>query len=171
MDIGLVETERMWGERLASWHWETWRAMGSDPAVMATLGGVWSEETARTKLDWNIRQWEENGHGLWLFFLKDKGEFVGRCGIRRMTVNGALESELGYTVVPRLWGRGLAPEMGAKALDVAFGAFKYPSIVAFTLTTNKRSERVMQKLGFAFEARIEHSGQPHVLYRLKNPEQ
>jgi RimJ/RimL family protein N-acetyltransferase len=136
---------------------------------LATLGGIWTEAQAQEKLDWNIRQWEQNGHGQWLFFMKDSGHFVGRCGIRKMVVNAKEEVELGYSVMPELWGQGFATEMGTTAVQVAFEQFGYPSVAAFSLTDNAPSERVMHKLGFSFEAHIVHDGHPHVLYRLWNP--
>ena len=88
---------------------------------------------------------------------------------RRMVVDATGEIELGYSVVPELWGRGLATEMGEAAVRVAFGSFGYPSVVAFTLASNAPSERVMQKLGFAREKNFVHAGEPHVLYRRRNP--
>jgi RimJ/RimL family protein N-acetyltransferase len=164
-----VETPRLRGERVTSGHWDVWRRMGADTRLMATLGGVWSEAQAREKLEWNCRHWEQSGHGQWLFFLKDGACFVGRCGIRMMTVNAKEEVELGYSVMPDLWGQGFATEMGATALHVAFEQFGYPSVVAFTLVNNGPSERVMRKLGFSFEDHIIHAGHPHVLYRRHNP--
>ncbi|HSB69257.1 MAG TPA: GNAT family N-acetyltransferase [Candidatus Methylomirabilis sp.] len=164
-----VETARLRGERLAFRHWDLWRRMGEDPRLMATLGGVWTEAQAREKLEWNCRHWEEHGHGQWLFFMKDSARFVGRCGIRKMVVNAKAEVELGYSVLPELWGHGFAPEMGATALHVAFEQFGYPSVVAFALVNNVPSERVMRKLGFSFEDHIIHAGQRHVLYRRRNP--
>jgi RimJ/RimL family protein N-acetyltransferase len=143
--------------------------MGTDEALMSTLGGVWTEIAAKERLQWNCRQWAQFGHGQWMFFKKDDGQLVGRAGIRRMPVNGVEEVELGYSVLPAFWAQGFAPEMGRLAVEIAFDVFKYPSVVAFTLVDNRRSERVMQKLRFELEARIVHAGQPHVLYRRWNP--
>lgn len=169
--LDTVETRRLYGERIRLHHWDILRRMSADAILMATLGGVWTEAQAREKLLWNCRQWEQNGHGQWLFFLKSTGEFVGRCGIRRMVIDEKEEIELGYSVVPTLWGQGLATEMGDKALRVSFDHFSYPSVVAFTLVGNDRSLRVMRKLGFSFEAEIIHAGRPHVLYRRRNSKQ
>jgi RimJ/RimL family protein N-acetyltransferase len=169
MNLDRIDTLRLRGERLARRHAEIWEAMGADAALMATLGGAWSTAEAREKLEWNVRQWEQHGHGQWLFFLREGGTFVGRGGIRKMMVNQTEEIELGYSVMPALWGYGYAPEMATKALNIAFTTFHYPSVVAFTGIQNRRSERVMQKLGFQFEATIDHGGAPHVLYRLRNP--
>jgi RimJ/RimL family protein N-acetyltransferase len=42
--------------------------------------------------------------------------------------------------------------------------------VSFTLTTNRASQRVMEKAGLGFDRRIEHAGLPHLLYRLSAPD-
>jgi RimJ/RimL family protein N-acetyltransferase len=169
MQIELIETERLRGERIGQSHWKLWMSMGSNSEVMATLGGIWSQEQAQEKLQWNCEQWQRYGHGQWIFFAKKTGLFVGRGGIRAMTVDGNEEIELGYALMPAYWSRGLATEIGKKALSIAFEQFHYPSVVCFTLVDNKRSERVMQKIGFAFEGQIVHAGLPHVLYRYHNP--
>ena len=64
------------------------------------------------------------------------------------------------------WGRGLASEMAAALLRSGGDGLAPGGIVAFTLTTNGASRRVMEKLGFRFERDIIHAGLPHVLNRL-----
>jgi RimJ/RimL family protein N-acetyltransferase len=41
--------------------------------------------------------------------------------------------------------------------------------VGLTLDNNKKSERILQKLGFTFEENIVLAGMPHILYRYQNP--
>ncbi len=169
MSLDHIETARLSGERMGLCHADMLATMGANARVMATLGGVWSAAEAQEKLARHLREWAESGHGQWMFFLKESGALVGRGGIRRMMVNERDEIELGYVVLPEYWGQGFATEIGAKAVAIAFTVFNYPSVVAFTLVENKPSERVMQKLGFRFEATITHAGQAHVLYRRRNP--
>jgi RimJ/RimL family protein N-acetyltransferase len=56
--------------------------------------------------------------------------------------------------------------MGEQILKIGFELLKLPEIVCFTLTTNKASQRVMEKLGFKYERDIIHAHLPHLLYRL-----
>ncbi|WP_051469972.1 GNAT family N-acetyltransferase [Fischerella sp. PCC 9605] len=169
MEVELIETQRLRGERISESHWQLWLNMGSNAEVMATLGGTWNQEKAWEKMKWNCEQWECYRHGQWVFFEKETGTFVGRGGIRRVTVNRNEEVELGYALMPKFWGKGLAVEIGKKILSIAFDQFCYPSMVCYTLVTNQSSERVMQKIGFSFEENIMHAGMPHVLYRYRNP--
>lgn len=94
---------------------------------------------------------------------------MGRGGIRKVIVNDKEEVELGYALMPEFWGKSLAVEIGKKSLSIAFDKFCYPSVVCYTLVDNKKSERVMQKIGFAFEGNIIHASSPYVLYRYQNP--
>ncbi len=81
------------------------------------------------------------------------------------TLGGADEVELAYAVMAEFWGRGLASEMALASLQLGFAHLGLAEIVAFTLTTNAASRRVMEKIGFRFERDIVHAGLPHVLYR------
>ena len=79
---------------------------------------------------------------------------------------GRDEVEIGWTVVSERWNQGLATELGAASIDVAFGPLALRDVVSFTLPDNVASRRVMEKLGFAYERDTVHAGLPHVLYRL-----
>jgi [ribosomal protein S5]-alanine N-acetyltransferase len=169
MQIDLVETERLKGERISRSHWQQWLQIGFSPAVMATMGGVWDLEKAEHNMQVNCEEWKNNGHGQWIFFDKSTKEFVGRGGIRKVTVNKNQEVELGYALMPKFWGKGLAVEIGKKTLTIAFNCFNYKNVVCYTLVDNQKSQRVMQKIGFTFEENIFHANLPHVLYRYQNP--
>jgi [ribosomal protein S5]-alanine N-acetyltransferase len=169
MKVESIETNRLRGERIRESHWQFWQRIGSNPSVMATLGGVWNEEKARKKLQWNCDRWNNYGHGQWIFFDKLTGQFVGRGGIRKVILTDREEVELGYSLMPEFWGQGLATEIGEKAVSIAFQEFSYSSVVGYTLVDNQKSERVLQRLGFSFERNIIYNRQPHVLYRAQNP--
>ena len=138
--------------------------MHRDPAVMATLGGVRSDAVTAAYLEGVGAHWERHGFGYWLF--RDAaGRFVGRGGLRRVSLEGAEEVELAYALMPDFWGQGLAVEIAEAALRLAFGELKLADVVAFTLPDNHRSRRVMEKVGFVFERAITYKDLPHVLYR------
>ena len=165
IQMDCIETLRLRGERVKKSHLPLWKIMGSNSQVMATMGGIWTQEKARQKIQLNIQHWEQYGHGQWTFFDRVTKKFVGRGGIRKVTVNEKSEVELGYALMPEFWGQGLAVEIGKKSLSIAFNQFQYPSVVCYTLVDNKKSQRVMEKIGFCFESNMIRASQPHVLYR------
>jgi ribosomal-protein-alanine N-acetyltransferase len=156
----------MRGERLGAEHLEPLAALLGDPRVGATLGGALSRTQTEGILDWHAAHWEREGFGYWLFRDVESGAPVGRGGLQRTVIARRDEVEVGWAVAPERWGQGLATEMGAAAVGVAFGALGLSEVVAFTLPGNTASRRVMEKLGFAFERETDYKGWPHVVYRL-----
>ena len=145
------------------------RRLHGDPRVMATLsadGQPLPEEKTRRALQRHLDHWGHHGFGLWAFRDPADGRFVGYCGLKHTEVDGKDEIELAYAVVADEWGQGLATEMAEAALRVGFERLGLPEVVCFTLTTNRASQRVMEKAGFTYERDIVHAGLPHVLYRL-----
>ena len=84
---------------------------------------------------------------------------------RRSTA--ARRSSCMWFMHPDHWRHGYSTEIAREAVRVAFEVLELDDVVAFTTTGNVASRTVMDKLGMAYEADIEHVGMPHVLYRLK----
>jgi len=162
-----LHTDRLIAERLRVEGLNELCQMHHDPRVMATLGGVRSDDQTQQFLRDNLRHWEQYGYGLWMFRAKTDGQFVGRGGLRNVHVGGNDEVELAYALMAVFWGSGLATEMAEAILTVAFTHLDIADIVAFTLSTNQASRRVMEKAGCTFERNIIYAGLPHVLYRIK----
>lgn len=171
--IESFRTDRLIAERLRHEHFAELRRMHRDPMVMATLapagaknGGVLSDEETQRFLCRHLDHWERHGYGLWAFRDRTNGRFVGRAGLYNTHVGGSVEVELAYALVAEYWGKGLATEMARAILAVAFERLGINDLVCFTLTTNRVSQRVMQKAGFEYERGVVHAGLPHVLYRI-----
>jgi ribosomal-protein-alanine N-acetyltransferase len=161
--VDAFRTDRLLAERLREAHLGEIRRMHLDPSVMATLGGLRSDEETANYLRDNLDHWDLYGYGMWVFRDRADGRFVGRAGLRNTRVGGNDEVELAYALVAEYWGRGLAKEI----LKLAFERLDLEGIVCFTLPTNLASRRVMAKVGFEYERDVVHAGSPHVLYRIK----
>lgn len=170
--IELFETERLLAIKLTVSDLDKFSIMHTDPIVMTTLGGIRPAEKTKENLDWNLSQWDTNGFGLWMFYLKETNEWIGRGGLRRIDLNDSEEVEIGYALMPQFWNRGFATEITQACIEIAFEVLRLKNIVCFTLPTNKSSQRVMQKAGLTYERDIviNYDGidYPHVLYRIKN---
>jgi ribosomal-protein-alanine N-acetyltransferase len=60
----------------------------------------------------------------------------------------------------------LGTEIAQAVLTVGFTEIRAPSVIGFTLSTNRASRALMTKLGMTYEGPMEHAGLPHQLYRL-----
>ena len=147
-----LRPERPWQEHAA-----LYRDLFADPAVAATLwpdphGGPRSAEQSSAILAADIRHWQQESFGPWVFFDAATGVFVGRGGLRRTTVLGSEAVELLYAVRSELWGDGYATEMATIAMARARG-LGLGEVVGFTATTNAASRRVLEKCRDALRAR------------------
>ena len=161
----ILETPRLRGEPIAPEHQAGLLAILGDPRVGATLGGVASAADVHAQIARLAAHWEEHGFGWYAFRDRETGAIVARGGPKTAHVGGHEEVEIGWTVAPERWGEGIATELGAASIELAFGPLGLVDVVSFTLPDNVASRRVMEKLGFAFERDVLHAGLPHVLYR------
>jgi RimJ/RimL family protein N-acetyltransferase len=166
-----LETPRLYLTRPVDADLPDLTAMHTDPRVMATLGGLRPPEDLVAMHRRQFVSWGQVGFGWWVARHRTDGRFVGRGGLRPSVWDGnRREIEVGYGLVAEFWGRGLATELASESVRVGFDILGLPELITFTLPTNLRSRRVMEKVGFRYERDIEHAGLPHVLYRLRREE-
>ena len=133
---------------------------------METLGGVRVREQTEQNLLWNIKQWDDNGFGLWMFYEKDTGLFIGCAGLRQIDVDGKNEIELALCCDVCFLEKRICNGNGPNSVKIAFDILKLRSLVAKTRKTNLASQHIIVKLGFSFEKALNEYGHDQKLYRL-----
>lgn len=165
-EIERFSTERLLAERMAEEHFDDLVLLWQDPRVMATLGGVRTEQLSREELGQALDQWTVYGFGNWVLREKTSGEFVGNCGLRCLELDGWPEVDLGYALRVEFWGQGLATEAAKAVVSLGFGKLGMEDMIAIALPNNIASRRVMEKSGFQYERDTVYKDLPHVLYRV-----
>jgi len=140
-------------------------SMHRNAEVMATLGGVRSRAATTQIIEAAVEHWRQHGFGLWMAFDLESGRFAGRGGLKHTWIEGRDEVEVAYGFMPAFWGLGLATELAAESVRVAFETLQLPQLVCFTMTSNHASQQVMRKVGFRYERDFEYAGLPHLLCR------
>lgn len=158
-------TARLRAERLSPEHFDAVSDMDRNPEYMALLGGVRDAAQTKAYLERNLKHWADYGFGLWILRETEGNRIAGRAVLRHLLVEGVDEVEVGYGFYPEYWGRGLAAEIATTCLGFARDTLHLSSVVAITLPTNLRSQRVMTKVGLVYERDIDHEGIRHVLFR------
>lgn len=165
-NINTFETAHLIARKLDIENFELLQQMYQNYKVMATLGGLRSiEETQKYLVD-NLNHWKQYGFGLWLLFDKNSQVFVGRGGLRKVTIEDNEEVEVAYALMPEYWHQGLATEIVKAFIEIAFEQLHFKKLVCFTLPSNRASLRVMEKTGFHYDKDIIHVNLLHKLYRL-----
>ena len=155
----VAETERL---RLRGWEpgdrAEFVRHLNT-PAVMAWLGGVQNEEACTAAFDRLDGYQRDFGHTFWIIERKADGELLGFCGLKRVNSPGAGELtgdfEIGWRLREDAWGQGFAREAATVSLDLAFGTYGAPHVVALTVPGNESSWKLMERLGMARRADLD----------------
>jgi ribosomal-protein-alanine N-acetyltransferase len=146
----------------------------SNERVVAMLGGARSLVRVREILGVWQALWNERGFGPWILRRGPKREFVGYAGVAMASAGQPGEVQLLYALLPEVWGAGVATRAATFAIDSVFGRSDSSGIpdqlIAYTLTINSRSRRVIEKLGFLYEREIGYAGYPHAFYRLVRSE-
>lgn len=94
---------------------------------------------------------------VWKVTDKRTGGLIGSLGLESDRFRPGIESkELGYWIAEEYWGQGLATEAAAAALKYGFEELNLDIIGVCTGAHNLRSQRVIEKLGFAYEGTHRH---------------
>lgn len=88
--------------------------------------------------------------------LKDTGELIGNAGIR-CPRHGADCAELGYELAYEQWGKGYATEAAGAMLNFGLEQLKLRHITADCNAENLASARVLEKLGFSLDKRVDRA--------------
>jgi RimJ/RimL family protein N-acetyltransferase len=121
------------------------------------------------RLHSEIHNYDKYGVQYWPIFNKADDAFVGCCGLRPREPKLC---ELGFHLVPSAWGKGYALEAAHCICQYAFQSLSAESLFAGHNPGNLNSQKVLEKLGFAFthEEFYEPTGLQHPCYILRNPE-
>lgn len=114
---------------------------------------------------------EQRGWCRWAVELRKPGlgdprGVVGFCGFG---CKFAPELELGWTLLPQIWNRGLATEAARAALDYGFNVIGFPHVISAVLPDNAASRRIADKLGMTLDGTVKRDNQSHLRYAIVNP--
>jgi RimJ/RimL family protein N-acetyltransferase len=159
---------------------EPFAAMNADRRVMEFLPAP-LERSASDALALRIRgDFSRHPFGLWAVEAPGIAPFIGYIGLTVPNFTAFFTPcvEIGWRLAFNHWGRGYATEGARAAIDFGFRQAKLGEIVSFTVPSNVRSVRVMEKSGMKRNPGedFDHPALPmghrlrrHVLYRISRP--
>lgn len=132
----------------------------NDPAWLLYIGdkNIRSLDDATRYIENGPRaMYRQHGFGLYLVQLAHPREPIGMCGLIRR--DGLDDVDLGFAFLPRFRGQGYAFEAASAIAQYARRELGLSRIVAITSPGNAASARLLRKLGFHTERRIELHGE------------
>ncbi len=157
---------------------EPFAAMSVDPQVMAMLPPLPDRAASDAWIARMQAHCGEYGFAQWAVELPGEAPLIGTIGLNwvRSPFPFTPAIEIGWRLARPYWGQGYAFEAARAALEDGFGRLGIDEIVAFTVPANRRSWRLMERLGMSHDPSddFDHprlaEGDPlrrHVLYRLR----
>jgi RimJ/RimL family protein N-acetyltransferase len=152
--------------------------LNQDASVMEFFPKILNQQDTLKLINKIKDKFNANGFGFYTVILKKSEQLIGSIGLNTPDFKAHFTPcvEIGWRVAKAYWGHGFAVEAAQKCLDIGFNEFNLHEIVSFTAKINKKSERIMQKLGMIHninddfyhpELDINDPLALHVLYRLQ----
>ena len=154
----MLETKRLILRKWNKEDIEPFMKINQDPKVIEYLLGPMDLTQAENFINGANEFIDKHGFGLFAACLKDRGELIGFIGLNIPNFEADFTPcvEVGWRLGSQYWGNGYAPE-GAKAcLEYGFKELKLDKILSWTAEGNKKSIRVMEKLGMKYEKDFSH---------------
>ena len=148
--------------------------MNADERVMEYFPKTLSVEESLEVLERIKAEILECGFSFFAVERKEDKKFIGFVGLHKVTFDADFTPaiEIGWRLISEVWGRGYAPEAALGCLEFARKELGLDEVISFTSLFNKKSQRVMEKVGMSFVKEFDHpkvpEGHPlvrHVLYK------
>jgi RimJ/RimL family protein N-acetyltransferase len=142
--VVVIETERLVLRPLGPSDLEDFLALYNEPEV-ARFTMSFDRAAGERRLEQVAVEWQDRGYGAMAVLERGSERFLGRAGLKYWPQFG--ETEVGWALPVREWGRGYATEAGRACIDWGFATFPLDYITAMIHPDNERSLRVAQRLG------------------------
>lgn len=148
--MAILESKRLRLRRFKLSDLQNMRELESDPDIMKFTPSriPLSVEKSEQRLRDLIRKEESWApFGVWAVEFKENSDFAGWFMLLKTDHEAP---ELGFMIVKRHWGKGIATEAAICLIDFGFNNLNLTSIVATTNQDNVFSKKVLNKLSFNF---------------------
>lgn len=126
----------------------------SDEKVSAYMS--WSTYVDEIAVKAYLAKWQEyykEKECYWGIFLKENDALIGTVYLYPENKNADV-GFLSYCLGSKYWGNGYATEAVREVLQYGFNDLKYKNITTFVAKSNIRSQNVLKRLGFTYEATL-----------------
>ncbi|CAM4153650.1 N-acetyltransferase domain-containing protein [Kerstersia similis] len=172
----LLRTERLLLRPWCDADLEPFAALNADPLVMRFFPATLQRKASDVLASGLRAAFRSQGYGIWAVEVPGQASFIGFVGlaIPQFDAHFTPCMELAWRLSSQWWGQGIAPEAARAVQAYAFDTLGRNELVAYTLSENRPSRRVMEKLGMThdpaedFDHPLLPAGHPmarHVLYR------
>jgi len=116
------------------------------------------------------RRYENDLGGMNALVEKKTGLLLGHCGLLIQTVDNLTKLEIGYSILPQYWNRGIASEAAQKCRDFAFENNFSDHLISIISFSNTPSQKVAKKNGMSIHKSTVYSDNDVYIFRISKTE-
>ena len=161
----VAQTPRLWIRRLTLADTTFIVRQLNEPSWIESIGdkSVHSVADAERYLQERVlSSYARHGFGMYLVVSKADATPVGVCGLFRR--DELAHPDIGFALLETQWGQGYAAEAATAVLRHAFLDLGLAQVLAITLPGNRRSARLLEKIGLALQGPVRMSDEDLLLY-------
>jgi [ribosomal protein S5]-alanine N-acetyltransferase len=171
----IAETERLIIREILPTDIDGMFELHSDPEVHIYLGNktITTKEKIFEVIDFVRQQYIDYGVGRWAIIDKNSNEFIGWTGLEfviKEINNRRNYYDLGYRLIKRFWGQGIATESAFASLDYAFDKLNAKEVCAIADCENQGSNKILKKVGLKCIETFDLEGVKHNWYKIDRTE-
>lgn len=145
--------------------------LDNDPEVHKFLGckTIATRAQALEVISFIRQQYVSKGIGRWAIIDKKNGEFIGWTGLKfvtELTNKHKNYYDLGYRLIKKYWGKGIATETAIASLQYSFDRLNANVVYAMADVENISSNKILKKLGFSHIENFDLDGVDHNWYTI-----
>jgi RimJ/RimL family protein N-acetyltransferase len=170
-----IETDRLILREILPTDEQGLFALDSNPNVHTYLGNnpVDNISQIREVITKIRQQYIDNGIGRWAIIDKVTNDFIGWTGLKFVTetTNNHINFyDLGYRLIEKYWGKGIATETTKATLKYAFEQLNLEEVYGMCDIGNVGSKNVLEKTGLKFIESFDLDGIKHHWFRITKDE-
>lgn len=127
--------------------------LNKDPQVLKYTGdNAFADIADAARFIRDYDQYRLHGFGRWSLYLIETQEYIGFCGLSRLSVMA--DVDLGFRIARQHWRQGYATEAAKAAILLAQKRYGLSRLIARAKLDNLASISTLEKLGFIATANV-----------------
>ncbi len=128
------------------------------------------EQNAHEWIELQFKRYAEKRYGHHALVNKESGEFLGMSGLLTQTIEDKQEIEIGYSLLPKFWGKGYASEAAQFFRDFGFEHKNLDHIISVIDIRNTASQKVAVRNGMFIDRQIKYFDLDVYIYQVTKEE-
>ncbi len=162
-------SDRLLYRKLTDSDFEDWLPFYNDPRSTQYWDGLPKDpvEACKAQFERVFERYQNDLGGMNALILKESGKLIGICGLLVQTVDNVQELEIGYSILPNYWLKGLASEAARKCKAFAFENNFSDSLISIIHVDNIPSQKVAINNGMYLDKTTVYKNNPVHIFRVK----